>query len=887
VTGDSRAEYFARYTNASLGKVKNLYMKWARLGNAMSPQCQQLNRLFSQCVDGNHIRIPENLKELKALEDPLDPESTAAPFILDALHEASAKFIQGVSNMCPDDSDEADVMELLLTRDKIAMSEFELLQLVLRWCERTNRDVLEYSPFLNFSTLTDEQQIWFLCRLPPSATAPSLVRNGLLQSDVVTPEELHRFRLDMPRLHWKPLFKSSNDRMGRFLPTVSQALENFHKKLIMLTVDERLSFALYIPKKVARASEVQVDTDVRVFAFPHSQGPYSPNFKVLPTKVNYRLYCDEHIFQLYERQRSNTWIFLRRPHGDDALYRNETNQGDKRRLRQHTVQEGANFDCKASIALNKVSRDIQKHIGRVNQTGVLGAVSQNHTLKSVLRIVVILMCDMYQEVYVISNRDVDSMHVLDQWLNFIDTDETLPLFEKPEKVYTVPKLESVVWTEYSAAVVAVVRDKNLSHLRRVDSVTELRTILDMLNDHDEKSMLRNTFAHMLDLEASSSCSLDRRLIASTLLEYLLDAVYLVPTYMQSQTWKNHKPVLEETLIHLAPTLLQRLILLSVEMASFIRHPVKVLLQELKRMSMQDFAELVELISMTVRPAEGALDLLLEVLEPEISRILVQRPMAVRQFVSSLFGIALDHIDEAANSRKQEQECLELFMEDDKELYTVVKSVLRVDSSLNGKLKMGDHVRLTASDPPQNTPIARLYSMDAIVTSAEPGEVKFRCFHQPPTFLNQCAWCVVHCGSFVTSKTALDAVTTFYTQREACCRIYAMLLGLPPGDQISLPGVELPVTLISSLNESQNSALAVSMKQALTFIWGPPGTGKTHTIVAIMIQLLKGLPKARFLVTAPTHNAVDNLLRRFVSSSDANNSGVVPVRVSTQVSSVAC
>jgi hypothetical protein len=29
VTGDSRAEYFARYTNASLGRVKNLYMKWA------------------------------------------------------------------------------------------------------------------------------------------------------------------------------------------------------------------------------------------------------------------------------------------------------------------------------------------------------------------------------------------------------------------------------------------------------------------------------------------------------------------------------------------------------------------------------------------------------------------------------------------------------------------------------------------------------------------------------------------------------------------------------------------------------------------------------------------------------------------------------------------
>ena len=375
VTGDSRAEYFARYTNASLGKVKNLYMKWGRLGNAMSPQCQQLNRLFSQCVDGNHIRIPENLKEFTALEDPPNPKPNVQPFILDVLHDASTTFIHQVANIRPDSSDGVDVMELFLTRDKIAMSEFELLQLVLRWCERNGSNILEYSHLLDFSTLTDEQQIWFLGRLPPSPTTPSLVRNGLLQSDLVTPEELRRFRLNQPRLHWKPVFKSATDRMRRFVPTMSRVLETFHKKLIILTVDERLTFAVYVPQKIVRASEVQVDTSVRVFALPHSQGPTSPNYKVLPTKVNYMLFCDEHVFQLYERKRANTWIFLRRSQGDDSLYRNEKNQGDKRRIRNRTVQEGTNFDCKASIALDKVSRDIQQHIGKVQQNGILGAVS--------------------------------------------------------------------------------------------------------------------------------------------------------------------------------------------------------------------------------------------------------------------------------------------------------------------------------------------------------------------------------------------------------------------------------------------------------------------------------------------------------------------------------
>ena len=144
VTGDARAEYFARYTNVSLGKVKNLYMKWARLGNAMSPECQQLNRLFSQCVDGNRIKIPENLKEFSNLEDPPEPASVVAPFILDVLHAASTDFIRKVTSARPSISDPVDVMDLFLSRDKIAMSEFELLQLVLRWCERHALDIMEF-----------------------------------------------------------------------------------------------------------------------------------------------------------------------------------------------------------------------------------------------------------------------------------------------------------------------------------------------------------------------------------------------------------------------------------------------------------------------------------------------------------------------------------------------------------------------------------------------------------------------------------------------------------------------------------------------------------------------------------------------------------------------
>ena len=89
-----------------------------------------------------------------------------------------------------------------------------------------------------------------------------------------------------------------------------------------------------------------------------------------------------------------------------------------------------------------------------------------------------------------------------------------------------------------------------------------------------------------------------------------------------------------------------------------------------------------------------------------------------------------------------------------------------------------------------------------------------------------------------------------------------------------------------LNDSQKEAIKFALaSREVALIHGPPGTGKTHTIIIILCQLLRQLPKSRFLVTAPTHNAVDNILRRFVNTKSAKEAGTTAVRVSTQVSRV--
>ena len=370
ITDDDRADFFAKYTNASLGRVKNLYLKWARLKGPMSAQCQQLNRLFSQCVDGNRIRVPQNL------EDPPEPSAETSPFILDILHEAATSHIRAITNRSVGVSGlTEDMTELIASREDFALSEFELIQLVMRKCGQDGIQFAKYGPMFNYQALTDEQQAWLIARLPPIKGIPSLVRNGLMQSELVVPAELRPFRLDDPRLHWKSVFRSSDDRLGRFLHAASRSLELFHKKLIILQADERLTLMIYIPHKIPRASEAEVGDSVRIFALPRSSGLDSVKYHVTPSKSTSRLYCDGNTFQLYEYHRRNTFVYLTRGPQDQASYQQLTSAGDRRRQKQQMLDDGTNFDNRASVALNKISGPIANHVGRMNRSGIAAAVS--------------------------------------------------------------------------------------------------------------------------------------------------------------------------------------------------------------------------------------------------------------------------------------------------------------------------------------------------------------------------------------------------------------------------------------------------------------------------------------------------------------------------------
>ncbi|TID15742.1 hypothetical protein CANINC_004271 [Pichia inconspicua] len=66
---------------------------------------------------------------------------------------------------------------------------------------------------------------------------------------------------------------------------------------------------------------------------------------------------------------------------------------------------------------------------------------------------------------------------------------------------------------------------------------------------------------------------------------------------------------------------------------------------------------------------------------------------------------------------------------------------------------------------------------------------------------------------------------------------------------------------NNLNSSQKEAIKFGLVNPLTIIHGPPGTGKTSTIVEFVLQHLKLYKGKRVLITAPSNIAADTIIER--------------------------
>ncbi len=73
--------------------------------------------------------------------------------------------------------------------------------------------------------------------------------------------------------------------------------------------------------------------------------------------------------------------------------------------------------------------------------------------------------------------------------------------------------------------------------------------------------------------------------------------------------------------------------------------------------------------------------------------------------------------------------------------------------------------------------------------------------------------------------------------------------------------EVPVFDEGALNDRQWATVRACLRRRVTPVWGPPGTGKTHTLVRLLLSL--AFAEERVLVVAPSNVAIDQVALRLI------------------------
>lgn len=144
----------------TLGRVSALHQKWVRRSpaGAMSPECQELNALYSLAVDGGSVKVPDRLTKL--------PDADSEPFVLDELHNAAQRFAETfhqtetalTSEPDKDPYVAADVIMRLLSSESATMSEYELVSKAIAIARKHSIDFNRYLSHIDFGALSTAEK---------------------------------------------------------------------------------------------------------------------------------------------------------------------------------------------------------------------------------------------------------------------------------------------------------------------------------------------------------------------------------------------------------------------------------------------------------------------------------------------------------------------------------------------------------------------------------------------------------------------------------------------------------------------------------------------------------------------------------------------------------
>lgn len=222
---------------SGVARVSALHAKWARSSpeGALCAECQELNALHSQSVDGASIKIPDRLTA------PPDPTE---PFIVDLLEEHAINFAESfqanagvVEAVTAVDQETAEALTFNLLRgQQHAISEFELFNIAYRfWQKHSLGNVQSLLTHIDVSALSTQQKYAVSGALELNAQENTYIWNSLFQSDILTKNDLYQRALDRP-FSIQRLFSSRINSMSTFFEYLRRGVQEYTRKLIVIQV---------------------------------------------------------------------------------------------------------------------------------------------------------------------------------------------------------------------------------------------------------------------------------------------------------------------------------------------------------------------------------------------------------------------------------------------------------------------------------------------------------------------------------------------------------------------------------------------------------------------------------------------------------------------------
>ena len=914
ITTEILIDYFACQRN-NMGKIDSYYKYWANKEGAGCPKCQTLGQLFSRSVDatktGDVVSISPHLKP-PLLQDSspsqVNSSTEACMHVWEKMEKRAKEMKQALSEDIVQRADAKTMSEAFiwsLLENKVAnLSEFQLLQLIQRWCsqhssseDERQQKLLEFARHINFGEFTVDEQVVAIDYGVPLKT----VTNALNKSKLLPNTLLNKFLLDDPHRTWRFYFNSTSAEFN--WKHLLRGLQSHPESMIVIKLRDEVTFVLHFlsPPQIGETN-INSGSVVAYFSSNH----FNLDLQCV-LGSDFKLILNEETLQLFQGKVTATFIWFR------------SEQPIKRQGRQR-LDNDTLFD--------RISVDLTRFKRNVLQTDRHPRVNK----QSFLSIEIFVKTHNFQPAYMdITEADVQDDYPIEE-ASIAEDIEDYP--SDPEKDYendTAIDIPDPCSTDTALALLTQSAQRGCCHSfqKILESLLSSgsRDFPNMLPPlHQLLATIVNKYCHRLLSDKAVHClqviitslypyiktpmdllellSHAGRLGLSSLFDQIID--HIQPNILATQSSEYMDVVSKWKLWYFLPSnmairLSQHFYTLYSSLCFEVPNkPVSEKDMNLTSLSESELAQLASSVyhdaSLNQHQIDGY---------THHFSYLVLNHLLCEIFASQDFGKQTSDTSSSLvrmtcyDYRSSQSPSLEADTDDDVKSATSFlvgfNRPTKVIASKNFTIGSYVAINLMKKQDSQSTVVMVPVAIGRIVTiSRHPADIVTEILEPVPLCLKRSAqcerghWQLVLVGNVTSFDRSLKALKTLRESPKCTETVNTALLPLivnsyyavsytdkqksENASQTNIAADSTTYTTVKQsiiqpatpLNSSQQKAVSAALTQRLTLIHGPPGTGKTHVACEIVQQQLIRDGQNPILVVAQTNLAVDNLCEKLMS-----------------------